>query len=89
MKFMNKIMPSCKEVSELTSLSMDESLSWRKRFGKYLHLKMCEFCRRNEAQLKMMRTMASKKGKENLDQNKLSDDAVKRISESLKHNDTN
>ena len=60
MKFMNRIIPACQEVSRLSSQAMDESLPWRKRLALKLHLSMCRWCRRNSEQMRLMRTMASR-----------------------------
>ncbi len=87
MRLMNRILPSCREVSHLTSQAMDESLPWRKRLGLRLHLMMCVWCRRNAEQLELMRIIARSKAHSEIEQVKLSSDAQKRIAESLQQND--
>lgn len=55
-------MPSCKEVSRLVSESMDKKLPIRKRFGLWMHLRMCDVCKGFVAQLKAIREAAGKLG---------------------------
>jgi Putative zinc-finger len=50
-----RVMPSCRDVSELVSRAMDERLSLRKRLSIRLHLSMCSLCRRYEKQLRLLR----------------------------------
>ena len=55
MRLMVRVMPSCKEISQLVSASMDEKLPLRKRLSIRLHLVMCDLCRRYEKQLHLLR----------------------------------
>lgn len=55
MRLMARIMPSCKEISQLVSASMDCKLPLRKRLSIRLHLLMCSLCRRYEKQLQLLR----------------------------------
>ncbi|MDA1274552.1 MAG: zf-HC2 domain-containing protein [Verrucomicrobia bacterium] len=48
-------MPSCKEISELVSASMDGNLPMRRRLSIRFHILMCSFCRRYEKQLLLLR----------------------------------
>jgi len=61
MKIMNYVMPDCKEVAELASFSMDETLPLKKRAGLKLHIMMCKFCLRNYKQLYLIRKMIGEK----------------------------
>ena len=87
MRLMNQILPSCKEVSYLTSQAMDESLPWRKRLALRMHLRMCIWCRRSAEQLELMRNLARSQAHSESEQTRLSSDARKRIAESLEQND--
>ena len=87
MRLMNRILPSCKEVSLLTSQAMDESLPWRKRLGLRMHLRICVWCRRNSEQLHLMRDLARGQTASRDQQARLGSDARERISKSLLHND--
>jgi anti-sigma factor RsiW len=42
----------CRDVSELTTEYLDDSLPWRKRMGMRFHLAICSFCRRHLAQVR-------------------------------------
>lgn len=64
-KIMNYVLPDCKEVAELSSNSLDESLPLKKRLGLKLHIMMCKFCRRNNEQLYLIRELIGKKLKSN------------------------
>lgn len=45
MAMMTKIMPTCEEVSQLTSFSMDKKLTFREKLGVRFHLMFCKWCR--------------------------------------------
>jgi len=51
-------MLSCKEVSRLTSKSMDTRLTWRERLGVRLHLFYCQGCQRFRDQVHFLRRAA-------------------------------
>ena len=87
MRLMNRILPTCKEVSHLTSQAMDESLPWRKRLGLRMHLRMCIWCRRNTEQLQLMRNLARGQAVPRGEQARLNSDTRKRIAESLEQSD--
>lgn len=55
MRLMSGLMPSCREVSELVSLSMDKQPPLRRRIAARMHLWMCALCRRYEKQLHLIR----------------------------------
>jgi hypothetical protein len=86
-RLMNRVLPSCKDVSSLTSQAMDESLSLSKRLGLLMHLGMCVWCRRNAEQLRLMRDLAHGRAQSENRQAELSSDARKRIAQSLKQHD--
>jgi hypothetical protein len=66
---------------------MDETLPWRKRFGMRLHLMMCIWCRRNSAQLQLVRNLARKQSASQTNEAELSGDARDRLSKLLEQND--
>ena len=84
MRMMNRILPSCKEVSHLTSQAMDESLSLKKRIELRIHLSVCIWCRRNAEQLLTIRKFARTQAAADNEQAKLSTDAQDRITKLLK-----
>jgi hypothetical protein len=84
---MNKVLPTCKEISHLTSQAMDETLPWSKRLGMRLHLMMCVWCRRNSEQLQLVRDLARKQSALQSKEAKLSSDARDRLSKLLEQND--
>jgi len=50
-----KLMPSCKEVSELLSQGQDRPLTAAERFGTRLHLLLCVGCRQFSQHLAILR----------------------------------
>lgn len=54
MRLMVRVMPSCKDISELISQAMDRQLPLRKRLSIRLHVSMCGLCRRYEKQLHLL-----------------------------------
>ena len=55
MRLMVRVMPSCRDISQLISAGMDRNLPLRKRLSIRLHVSMCGFCRRYEKQLHLLR----------------------------------
>lgn len=51
-------MLNCKQVSELSSRSMDSRLPWGKRMQMKLHLMMCKACQQYLEQLKFIQKSA-------------------------------
>jgi len=49
-------MLTCKQVSELVSLSLDRRLGWIERWRMCVHLKACEGCRNFSSQIAFLRT---------------------------------
>lgn len=84
---MNMVLPTCREVSHLTSQAMDERLPLAKRLGMRLHLMMCVWCRRNSEQLQLVRDLARKQSASQTKEAKLSNDARDRLSNLLEQND--
>ncbi len=56
-RMMMNLLPPCRDVAHLTSMAMDEELSMVALMKVRMHIWMCEFCRRNEQQLKSMREL--------------------------------
>ena len=83
---MNRILPSCKEVSHLTSQAMDEALPFQTRLAMRIHIRMCQWCRRNAEQLQLMRTLARKKASSTNEPPRLSDEARQRLNDALNQN---
>lgn len=52
------MMLSCKEISQLVSLSLDESLPIWRRMQVRMHLFLCRFCARFRQQLLFLRDVA-------------------------------
>lgn len=50
-----KIIPSCREVSELLSQAQERPLTLTEKFGLYVHLPLCEGCRNFKNQLVFLR----------------------------------
>ena len=55
MRLMVRVMPSCRDISQLISNGMDRNLPLRKRLSIRLHVSMCGLCRRYEKQLHLLR----------------------------------
>ena len=49
-------MLTCKQVSELVSLSLDRRLGWIEHWRLSVHLKACEGCRNFSRQMAFLRT---------------------------------
>ena len=82
-----KTLPSCREVTELVSRSMETKLSWRKKIELKLHLWSCVACNRYLFQLKFMREVFEIQ-EDKFNRNKkiptLSSDAAERLKNALK-----
>jgi hypothetical protein len=50
-----RIIPSCREATELLSQAQDRRLTLREKFTLYVHLPLCEGCRNFREQLTFMR----------------------------------
>lgn len=55
MRLAGRMMPSCKDITQLVSTAMDRKLPLRKRISIRLHVLMCSLCRRYEKQLHLLR----------------------------------
>jgi len=88
MNVMGKMLPSCDEVSRLTSMAMDENLSFRQKIGIKAHLMMCKWCRNFHKQMHLMRKVIHKGSNNPSDSKKtsLSPEARRRIEDSIKNN---
>ena len=87
MSLINKVLPSCEQVSHLSSKSLDEKLTGWERFGLRLHLSLCELCRRSTEQMKLIRLISRKSDSEAPSQTKLSAEAKQRLLKLLKPGD--
>jgi predicted anti-sigma-YlaC factor YlaD len=88
MNIMGKLLPSCDEVSRLTSKAMDEKLSLREKIGVRFHLMMCKWCRNFHKQMHLLREVIHK-GSNNPPESKkssLSPEAHQRMEEEIKNN---
>lgn len=52
------LMPSCREAAHAQSEALDHPLPAAKRFGLWLHLLMCQWCRRYGEQIRFLRRAA-------------------------------
>ncbi|HEX6004796.1 MAG TPA: zf-HC2 domain-containing protein [Burkholderiales bacterium] len=50
-----RLIPSCREVSELLSQAQDRPLTLREKFALHVHLPLCEACRNFRSQLPVLR----------------------------------
>jgi hypothetical protein len=53
-KWLQALMPSCREVTALSSMASDHSLPWWRRPGYWIHLAFCRWCRRYRRQLRYL-----------------------------------
>lgn len=80
-RLVRKILPSCKDVTELVSKSLETKLSWFETLQLKHHLWVCEPCSRYLSNLKFMRRVFE------IEEHKtpaLSRDASERIKNALK-----
>ena len=52
-------MPSCKDMSRLSSRALDEKLPWHQRLGARLHFWMCKACDQYDRQMDFLRKAAN------------------------------
>ncbi len=50
-------LPTCQELSQLTSQALDQELAWYHQPGRWLHLTGCRLCRRYRRQLLRLRNL--------------------------------
>ena len=50
-----RLIPTCREASEVLSLAQDRALTVREKLILYVHLPLCEGCRNFKAQLAFIR----------------------------------
>lgn len=83
------MLPTCEEVTQLVSESMDRKLPLGKRMAIRVHFLGCRFCRRFKRQLLLIRK-AGQHYKDNVveeqaqNDHSLSPEAIERIKQSLK-----
>ena len=53
-----KLIPTCREASEVLSLAQDRPLTFREKLILHVHLRLCDGCRNFKAQLAFMRRAA-------------------------------
>ena len=58
-KLMARFDKGCEAASRASSVSLDRPLSLRERLALYMHLFMCDFCRRYHRQLIAIQKLAS------------------------------
>ena len=87
MRLMARVLPSCKEITQLVSEAMDHRLPWRKRWAVRLHLSLCRLCRRYETQLHLLREGARRyaEPEQNAAGKSLSTAARERLKQALAH----
>jgi len=85
MRLMVRIMPSCKDISQLISEGMDCNQSFRKRLSIRIHVSMCRLCRRYQKQLHLLRdgTCSYADPDKNTEAKSLSPDARARLEKAL------
>jgi hypothetical protein len=79
------LMPTCRQVARIQSDALDQPLTSFKRFGLWLHLLVCKWCRRYGKQIRFLRHAAHDHPDEVAESvpQKLSDEARERIKRSL------
>ncbi len=83
------MMPTCKEVSERVSRSLDEKLTLKERIGVWIHLSMCGICSLYKKQLDLMNHMFKKVAAEDGSEQPfftMSDKAKETIKKAVKEN---
>lgn len=85
MRLMGRMMPSCKDITQLVSAAMDRKLPLRKRISIRLHVMMCSLCRRYEKQLHLLRSGTTHYAEpdENSVEESLSHEATQRLKATL------
>lgn len=83
------LMLNCRDASRMQSEQLERSLPATRRFGLFLHLLICKWCRRYGKQIRFMQT-AAREHPEKLGEGNspsLSDDARERIKSRLSAED--
>ena len=85
------MIPTCEEVTQLVSESMDRKLPLGKRLAMHVHFMGCRFCRRFRRQLLLIRKAGqqyknSVGEEQDQSEHSLSPEAIERIKQSLKSN---
>ncbi len=76
--------PSCREAAHAQSDALEHPLPARRRFGLFLHLLICKWCRRYGEQIHFLHEAAQKRPDELCAPAKLSEEARERIKRELK-----
>jgi hypothetical protein len=79
------LLPTCRDAARLQSQALDSRLSGSKRFGLWLHLLVCKWCRRYGRQIRFLRDAAHEHSEQLADAvpGKLSAEARDRIKQRL------
>jgi hypothetical protein len=82
----HSILPTCRDAARLQSESLDTRPSGAKRFGLWLHLLVCKWCRRYGKQVRFLRGAAHDHPERLAEATpqKLSEEARQRIKEKLR-----
>ena len=75
--------PTCKDVSKLATQALDRPLSLREKLVMWLHLAVCQVCRRFVRHVRFLRRASSRAGEELPVKATLSRDARERIERQL------
>jgi hypothetical protein len=81
--FVIKNLPTCKDVSQMVSDTMEQGLPLRERLGLHLHLWLCLACRRYVRHLRFLRRASRKAAAELPAKKTLGEDARERIAKRL------
>ena len=80
------LLPTCRQAARMQSDALDQPLPTAKRFGLWLHLLMCKWCRRYGRQIRFL-SRAARDQPDKLAEagpQALSDEARERIKQSLR-----
>jgi hypothetical protein len=83
------LMPDCRDASRIQSEQLERPLPATRRFGLFVHLLICKWCRRYGRQIRFMRSAAHEHPEKlaEADSRPLSDDARERIKSRLAEED--
>jgi len=84
---MNRVMPTCEDVTHLVSAGMDERLSLRDHLRVRIHLLFCRWCRAFQSQLEFIRHLLAEDrvvaGDDDTIAERLSPDAKAKLQEAI------
>ena len=81
---MADLSPTCKKATRLQSEALDRTLPRRQRFGLWVHLALCKWCRRYGRQIVFLREAAQGHPDKLAEPKGLSPEARERIRQSLR-----